>query len=138
MFHRNAQGLWLPSRPRAGGKSGYPASAQSQSRVFRADGPLPCLLSGEGESYRYLLDTDELQGWADAVILQAEFNDFPDSLHERVEILGLGMAAPQGRNGGDIIAVFIPFDDNGELSLSLHQTILAWKKQGSPGSSQRA
>ncbi|MGB9202983.1 MAG: hypothetical protein WCB94_03305, partial [Terriglobales bacterium] len=69
--------------------------------------------------------TDEFQGWGDTVILQAEFNDLSDTLHESVKVLGLGMAAPQGRNGGDIIAVFIPFDDNRELSLSFHQTILA-------------
>jgi hypothetical protein len=84
------------------------------------------------------LDTNEFQGWADAVILQAELNDLPHSFHKSVEILGLGMAAPQGRNCGDIIAVFVSFADNRELSLSLHLTILAWKKQGPPEPSQPA
>jgi hypothetical protein len=43
------------------------------------------------------------------------------------------MAAPQDRNGGDIIAVFISFDDNREFSLSFHELILAREKQGPVG-----
>jgi hypothetical protein len=35
------------------------------------------------------------------------------------------MAAPQDRNGGDIIAVFISFDENREFSPSFHELILA-------------
>lgn len=84
------------------------------------------------------MDTNKLQGWADAVILQAEFNNLPNAPHECVEVLGLGMTAAQGGNGGDIVAVFISFDDNRELSLSFHETILAWKKTGPAGLSQRA
>jgi hypothetical protein len=79
------------------------------------------------------LDADELQGWAHRRILQAEFNDLPNALHESVEVLGLGMASPQGGNGGDVIAVFVSFDDNCELPLRLHEPILARKKQGPQG-----
>ena len=43
------------------------------------------------------------------------------------------MAAPQGGNGGDIIAVFVSFDDNRELPLGFHATILAREKQGPDG-----
>jgi len=53
---------------------------------------------------------------------------FPNAFHESVEVLGLGMAAPQGRDGGNVVAVFISFNHNGELPLSFHETILAWKK----------
>jgi hypothetical protein len=56
---------------------------------------------------------------------QTEFDDFPNAFHESIEVFGLSMAAPQDRDGGDIIAVFIPFNDNCELSLSFHETILA-------------
>jgi hypothetical protein len=34
------------------------------------------------------------------------------------------MATPQDRNGGDIIAVFISFDDDRELSRGFHLMIL--------------
>jgi hypothetical protein len=44
------------------------------------------------------------------------------------------MAAPQDRDGGDIVAVLIPFNDYGELSLSFHETILA-REKGLVGSS---
>ena len=40
------------------------------------------------------------------------------------------MAASQDRNGGHIIPVFVPFDNNRELSLTFHKTILARRKQG--------
>jgi hypothetical protein len=56
--------------------------------------------------------------------LQAKLDHFPNAFHESVEVFGLSMAAPQGRNGGDIISVFVSFDDNRELSLSFHETIL--------------
>jgi hypothetical protein len=59
---------------------------------------------------------------------QTEFDDFPNTFHESVEVFGLSMAAPQDRDGGDIVAVFIPFNDNRKLSLSFHETILARKK----------
>lgn len=56
---------------------------------------------------------------------QTEFDDFPNALHQSVEVFGLSVAAPQDRDGGDIVAVFIPFNDNRKLSLSFHETILA-------------
>lgn len=71
------------------------------------------------------MDTDELERWADAVILQAKLDYFPNAFHESVEVFGLSMAAPQGRNSGDIIAVLVSLDDNRELSLRFHVTILA-------------
>jgi hypothetical protein len=59
---------------------------------------------------------------------QTEFDDFTNTFHESVKVFGLSMAAPQDRDGGDIVAVFIPFNDNRKLSLSFHETILARKK----------
>jgi hypothetical protein len=76
------------------------------------------------------LDTDELKRWADAVILQAKLHYFPNSFHESVEVLSLSMTAPQRRNSGDIIAIFVSFDDNRELSLRFHLAILPRGKQG--------
>jgi hypothetical protein len=70
------------------------------------------------------LDTDELERRTDAAILQAKFNHLSNALHESVEVLGLSMATSQDRNGGDVIAVFILFDDHCELSLGFHKTIL--------------
>ncbi len=78
-----------------------------------------------GVSYRDLLNTDQFKRRRDATILEAKFNNFPNPLHERVEVFRLSVAAAQRRNGGDIIAVFIAFDDNSEPSLSLHKAILA-------------
>jgi hypothetical protein len=43
------------------------------------------------------------------------------------------MAASQGRNGDDIRAVFVPFDDDRGFSLRLHDTVLARRKPGPPG-----
>jgi hypothetical protein len=61
---------------------------------------------------------------------QTELNGFPNALHESIEIFGLSMAALQGRNGGDIITVFVPFNDNRELPFRLHEPILTLEKQG--------
>jgi hypothetical protein len=55
---------------------------------------------------------------------QTEFDDFPNALHQSVEVFGLSVTALQHRDGGDV-AVFVPFDDNRKLSLSFHETILA-------------
>ena len=43
------------------------------------------------------------------------------------------MAAPQDRNGGDIVPVFVPFDNNRELSLSFHEAILPRRKPDPSG-----
>ncbi len=56
---------------------------------------------------------------------QAEFHDLTNPLHKSVKILSLSMAAPQGGNGRDIIAVVVSFNDNRKLSLSFHTAILA-------------
>jgi hypothetical protein len=125
LFHRHVLAPWLLSHRHAAEERDYHACAKPQIQVSRGDAPVPCLSGVEGESYRYLLDTDEFQGRVDAFILKAKLNDFPNSLHESVQIFSLGVAATQGRNGGDIIAIFVSLDHNGELSLTFHRTILA-------------
>ena len=99
--------------------------AQSRNRPFQAGGPVPFPSIGEGGSYRDLLDADEFERGAALIIFQAKLDDFAHSFHESVEILRLRVATAQGRNGSDIVVVFVPFDDDRELSRASHEPILA-------------
>ena len=59
------------------------------------------------------------------IIFQAQLNCFPSSLQEGVEVFRLRVATSQARDRGDMIALFVPFDDNGEFAGMLHRAILA-------------
>jgi hypothetical protein len=59
---------------------------------------------------------------------QTEFDDFPNAFHASVEVFGLNVTAPQHRDSGDIVAVFVSFDDNRELSLSFHENDFSMEK----------
>jgi hypothetical protein len=72
-----------------------------------------------------LLHTNEFEGTDTVPIFQAQLNHFPSALHERVEVLGLGMTSAQGGNGGDVIAVFVTLNDDRKLALGFHNAILA-------------
>jgi hypothetical protein len=74
------------------------------------------------------LDTDEFHRGDAAAVFDAKLDYLSNSFHERVQILGLGMAAGKGRHGGDIIAIFIPLDDDREFSRGFHKLILSWRK----------
>jgi hypothetical protein len=68
-----------------------------------------------------LLDPHELHRTGAAAVLNAKLNYLANPLHECVQILCLGMATGKGRNGGDIVAVFIPLNDDGEFSRLSHR-----------------
>jgi hypothetical protein len=72
------------------------------------------------------LDANEFQ-WADLTlsIFQAQLNHFASALHERVEVFCLGVATSQTGDCGDVIALFVAFDDDGEFAGMLHRAILA-------------
>jgi hypothetical protein len=59
------------------------------------------------------------------IVLQAKLNNFQHSFHQSVQILRLGVATSQGRNGSDVVVRFISFDNNREFPLSFHVVILA-------------
>jgi hypothetical protein len=82
--------------------------------------------SEEDESYGDLLDANEFQR-ADLTltIFQAQINHFASALHERVEVFCLGVATSQTGDCGDVIALFVAFDDDGEFAGMLHRAILA-------------
>jgi hypothetical protein len=63
------------------------------------------------------------------IVFKTKLNDFPNTFHEGVQVLCLCMATWQSRNRGDVVPVLVPLDDNGKLSLGLHEPILAWRKQ---------
>jgi hypothetical protein len=48
-----------------------------------------------------------------AIVLQAQLNDFPNAFHQRVGILGLSVATPERRHGGDVVTLFVPLDEDG-------------------------
>ena len=75
-----------------------------------------------------MLDADEFKRWDDAVIFQTELDNFPNPLHERVEVLGLSMTAPQDRNGSDIVPLFVALNNNRELARGSHRMILTRRK----------
>lgn len=50
--------------------------------------------------------------------LQAQFDHFTGTLHQRIKILSLRMTAGQTVDRGDIIAFFVPFDHDSELALT--------------------
>jgi hypothetical protein len=72
------------------------------------------------------LDTDkfELRSTA-AVILQTQLDHLADTLHQSVQILGLGMATNQSGHRSDEITVLIPLDDDCEFARRFHKAILA-------------
>ena len=59
------------------------------------------------------------------IILQAKLDDLPDAFHQCIQVLGLGMAAAQGRDASDVKAIFVPLDYNRELAPNSHEAILA-------------
>jgi len=54
------------------------------------------------------------------IVFQAELYDLSHSSHERVQILGLGVATTQGGNGGDVVIFFIALDNDSEFALLFH------------------
>lgn len=58
-------------------------------------------------------------------LFQAEGNGLPNTFDQGIEFPGLGMAASQRRNSGDVKAVFVLFDHDSEFALILHEAILA-------------
>jgi|SRR5271154_6942408 len=76
---------------------------------------------GEAVSYGDLLDADEFEGSAVAVVfLEAELDYSPYTLHQCVESFGLRVATAQSGNRGDVVAVFVLLDDHGKFALRLH------------------
>jgi hypothetical protein len=57
------------------------------------------------------------------VALQAKRNRLAGTFHQRIESLRLGMTTPQGGDGGDVIAIFISFNEDSEGSLVFHSSI---------------
>jgi hypothetical protein len=72
-----------------------------------------------------LLNSDELER-TDVIIIvfQAKLNDLTHPFHERVELLGLGMATAKSGNSSDVITFFVLLDKYGEFSLGLHARTL--------------
>src|SRR5882762_5401793 len=91
----------------------------------RAYAPALFPLTGEGGSYRDLLDSNKLELRRIVSTLQTELDDFSSPLHQGVEILRLGMATAQGGNGGHVEPVFVLLDDDSEFSRCFHRAILA-------------
>lgn len=54
------------------------------------------------------------------VFLKAELDYFADTLHQCVESFGLRVASAQCGDRGDVVAVFVLFDDHGKFALRLH------------------
>jgi len=83
---------------------------------------------GEDDSYGNLLDAYEFQraGFTPIVFFcQTQFDRFASALHERVELLRLGVATSQARNCRDKIAIFVALNDDREFATTLHKPILA-------------
>ena len=47
---------------------------------------------------------------------QTKSNSFADPVNEFVERMGLGVAASESGNRGDVVAVFVPFDHDAEFA----------------------
>jgi hypothetical protein len=78
------------------------------------------------------LDADQFERTEFAVIIfQAKLNRFASTLHEGVEVFRLGVATSQAWDCGDIVAFFVPFNDNCEFTRMLHRPILPCGKKGS-------
>jgi hypothetical protein len=58
-----------------------------------------------------------------------QLNNFPQSFHESVEILGLRVATSQGGHGCYVVVLFIALDHNREFPLSFHVLILARQRR---------
>ena len=71
------------------------------------------------------MDANEFERANFAVIIfQAQLNCFARTLHEGVEVFRLRVAASQAGDCGDVVALFVPFNDNSELARMLHRPIL--------------
>ena len=71
------------------------------------------------------MDTDEFERRGGFTVFEAKLDGFPHSFHESVEIFRLRVASSQRRHGGDVVVVFVSFDNNCEFPLSFHVLILA-------------
>jgi hypothetical protein len=73
-----------------------------------------------------LLDANEFERANFArTILQAQLNGFARALNEGVEIFRLRVATPQTGDCGDVVARFVPFNEDREFAGTLHMPILA-------------
>jgi hypothetical protein len=80
----------------------------------------------EDESYRDLLDANEFERANFArTTLQAQLNGFACALHEGVEVFRLRVATTQAGDCGDVVALFVPFNEDREFAGTLHRPILA-------------
>jgi len=76
---------------------------------------------GEDASYGNLLDADEFEGRAVAIVfLEAELDHFAHTLHQCVESFGLRVATAQCGDRGDVVAIFVLLNDHGKFALRLH------------------
>lgn len=75
-----------------------------------------------------MLNANKFEGGSATVVLQAERDDFTNALHQSVEVLGLSVAAFQDGDSGDIVAIFIAFDDDSKFSWFFHKPILAFHR----------
>jgi hypothetical protein len=80
----------------------------------------------EGESYRNLLYPHQFEGAGVVPLLvQTEFDGFAGPLHERVQVLRLGMTPAKAGHSRHQVPVFVALNEHGELAWSLHAKILA-------------
>ena len=105
------------------------SSSDLEAQFLEKAYQLPCPSDGAPESYRNLLDTDEFKRGAEVIVVKTKLNDFPNTFHERVQVLCLCMATWQSRNRRDVVSILVPLDDNGKLPLGLHEAILAWRSK---------
>ena len=95
------------------------AARDFEPELFKNANQFLALQAGKA-SYRDLLNANQFKVGRTTVIFQAEFDSLSHAFHERVEILGLGVTAPQSRDGCHIVSVFITFDEDGEFARRLH------------------
>jgi hypothetical protein len=51
--------------------------------------------------------------------VDAEFDHLAGTFHKYIEVFRLGVATAQAGHGGDVIALFVSLNDDGEFSLRL-------------------
>lgn len=71
------------------------------------------------------MDADEFKRTRISILFfEAQLDHFTGALHERVQVLGLRMAAVEGGNRCNEVAFFILLDENREFSLLLQVDVL--------------
>jgi len=95
-------------------------SLQGGEKLFDGERGLAADAISLGGSYGDLLDANEVEGFRRVAVLEAELDSFADAPHQGIQVFCLGVAALQGRNGGDVVAGFVALDEDGEFAFWFH------------------